>query len=59
MSVCDPVTGMHQLFGSSLPNRIFVTAPQTAFDAEWNPLDIAELEKTLAEQHQNIAALIL
>ena len=59
MSVCDPVTGMHQIFGSSLPNRIFVPAPQTAFDEEWNPLDIAELEKTLAEQYQNIAGLIL
>ncbi|WP_264757116.1 adenosylmethionine--8-amino-7-oxononanoate transaminase [Acinetobacter wuhouensis] len=59
MSVCDPVTGMHQIFGSSLPNRIFVPTPQTAFDEEWNPSDTAELEKTLAEQHENIAAFIL
>ncbi len=59
MSVCDPVTGMHQIFGSSLPNRIFVAAPQVGFDQTWNPADIAELEKTLAEQHENIAGLIL
>ncbi|WP_180178243.1 adenosylmethionine--8-amino-7-oxononanoate transaminase [Acinetobacter sp. YH01005] len=59
MSVCDPVTGMHQIFGSSLPNRIFVPAPQIGFDQVWNPTDIAELEKTLAEQHENIAGLIL
>ncbi|WP_180073183.1 MULTISPECIES: adenosylmethionine--8-amino-7-oxononanoate transaminase [unclassified Acinetobacter] len=59
MSVCDPVTGMHQIFGSSLPNRIFVPAPQVGFDQTWNPADIAELEKTLAEQHENIAGLIL
>lgn len=59
MSVCDPVTGMHQIFGSSLPNRIFVPAPQVGFYEEWNQNDIVELEKTLATQHENIAALIL
>ena len=59
MSVCDPVTGMHQIFGSSLPNRIFVPAPQIAFDAAWNQDDIRELESTLATQHESIAALII
>ena len=59
MSVCDPVTGMHQIFGSSLPNRIFVPAPQVAFDAAWDQEDIHELENTLATQHESIAALII
>ena len=59
MSVCDPVTGMHQIFGSSLPNRIFVSEPKTGFYEEWDPTDIAELEHTLAVGHQHIAALIL
>ena len=59
MSVCDPVTGMHQIFGSSLPNRIFVPAPQVVFDAAWNQDDIRELENTLATQHESIAALII
>ena len=59
MSVCDPVTGMHQIFGSSLPNRIFVPAPQVAFDAAWNQDDVHELENTLAAQHESIAALII
>ena len=59
MSVCDPVTGMHQIFGSSLPNRVFVPAPQTGFDEVWNHNDIAELERTFAEQHQQIAAFII
>ncbi|SPL72050.1 adenosylmethionine--8-amino-7-oxononanoate transaminase [Acinetobacter stercoris] len=59
MSVCDPVTGMHQIFGSSLPNRFFVSAPQSKFDQVWDQADIHELEQLLAEQHQTIAALIL
>lgn len=59
MSVCDPVTGMHQIFGSILPNRLFVPAPQVGFYEQWDQSDIAELEKTLAEQHATIAGLIL
>ena len=59
MSVCDPVTGMHQIFGSSLPNRIFVPAPQTGFYDEWDPQDSAALEQALAAHHSSIAGLIL
>ncbi|PWB15521.1 adenosylmethionine--8-amino-7-oxononanoate transaminase [Acinetobacter sp. AM] len=59
MSVCDPVTGMHQIFGSSLPNRIFVPAPQVSFDQAWDPTDIAELAQTLEQHHHSIAGLIL
>lgn len=59
MSVCDPVTGMHQIFGSSLPNRIFVPAPQVGFYDKWNQDDIAALAQTLAMHHESIAGLIL
>ena len=59
MSVCDPVTGMHQIFGSSLPNRIFVPAPQVGFDQTWDPADIAELAQTLEQHHHSIAGLII
>ncbi|MFW1754978.1 adenosylmethionine--8-amino-7-oxononanoate transaminase [Acinetobacter wanghuae] len=59
MSVCDPVTGMHQIFGSSLPNRFFVPAPQIPFDGEWDAADLEPLETLLIQQHQNIAALII
>ena len=59
MSVCDPVTGMHQIFGKSLPNRIFIPAPQIGFDQTWDSADIVELEQALEANHQNIAAFII
>lgn len=59
MSVCDPVTGMHQIFGSSLPNRIFVPAPRSTFAGEWDPQEMDVLGQTLAEHHHTIAAFII
>lgn len=59
MSVCDPVTGMHGAFGPSLPIRFFVEAPTVVYGAEWDPSCMAELEKTVTEHADELAALIL
>ncbi|TSH74754.1 adenosylmethionine--8-amino-7-oxononanoate transaminase [Acinetobacter sp. RF15A] len=59
MSVCDPVTGMHQIFGSSLAQRFFMPAPQSTFEGEWHVADIQPLEQVLKEKHQQIAAMII
>jgi len=59
MSVCDPVKGMHKIFGHTLSSQYFVPAPSVPFDGKWNPEDFSEMKKLLEQHHQNIAAVIL
>lgn len=59
MAVCDPVTGMHEIFTGVLPQHFFAPAPQTKFEQSWDKSDIAPLRQLLEQHHSEIAALIL
>ncbi|BDD09594.1 hypothetical protein FUAX_20260 [Fulvitalea axinellae] len=59
MSVCDPVNGMHEIFTGVLPVNLFAERPEIRPDEEWNPEDFASLKKTVEENSDSIAALII
>lgn len=59
MSVCDPTTGMHRLFGAGLPIQYFLPQPAVKFGESWQDSAIEPLKQLLAQHHQHIAALIL
>jgi adenosylmethionine---8-amino-7-oxononanoate aminotransferase len=59
MSVCDPVTGMHHLFGDTLSAQVFAPAPTSPFGEACNQED-ADAVKTLLEEHAaTLAAVII
>lgn len=59
MSVCDPVTGMHELFSGILPKHFFAPRPECRFEEECNEEHTAEIERILREHAAEIAAVIL
>lgn len=59
MSVCDPDNAMHSLYHGYLPQHLFVAAPTSRFDGEWDEADILPLQTALSAHADEIAALIL
>ena len=59
MSVCDPVTGMHHLFGDALPAQLFAPAPTCPPGSTCSEEDIAEMRHILEKHSNEIAAVIV
>jgi adenosylmethionine-8-amino-7-oxononanoate aminotransferase len=59
MSLCDPITGMHHLFGEALPRQLFAPSPSCAFDAPCPASELQELAQLLAQHSGELAAVIV
>lgn len=59
MSVCDPVTGMHQIFDKVLMKNIFAPAPSSTFGEAFNKKELVELETLFEKHHHELAAFII
>ena len=59
MSVCDPVTGMHQIYSGILPEYFFADRPEIGFYDDWDQGDINSFTGLIEENHQQLCAVIL
>lgn len=59
MAVCDPVTGMHEMFKGILPEHFFADEPKCSFLEPWDKADIGSFAKLISTHHKEIAAAIL
>ncbi len=59
MSVCDPDTGMHNIFNGRLPIHFFIDQPTSRFNENLNQDDIKALTHLFKNHHNELAAFIL
>lgn len=59
MSVCDPKTGMHYLFGDNLPQRIFTPAPEIGFYETFDPQAVSIYTDAIRKHKDRLAAFIV
>lgn len=59
MSVCDPVSGMHSLYGKKLPLQHFVPAPPLGFERELAQNERDELTTFFAKHSAQLAGFII
>ncbi|MEL0605510.1 adenosylmethionine--8-amino-7-oxononanoate transaminase [Pseudoalteromonas undina] len=59
MSVCDPVNSMHSLYKGFLPEHVFVPAPVSKFDGDFDQAEAQTLERFFKAHHHEVAAFII
>lgn len=59
MSVCDPITGMHQIFEQVLMQNYFAPAPTIKFSEPWHNEETKELTELFKQHHHQLAAFII
>ncbi|WP_298738126.1 adenosylmethionine--8-amino-7-oxononanoate transaminase [uncultured Psychrobacter sp.] len=59
MSVCDPINGMHSLYGKQLPMQHFVPAPPLGFDRALTADDRESLAQFFVEYGEQLAGFII
>ena len=59
MSVCDPVTGMHERFRRVLPEHIFVDRPVSRVREPLSDEDAERIETALRRHQHELAAVVL
>jgi adenosylmethionine-8-amino-7-oxononanoate aminotransferase len=59
MAICDPVTGMHNLFSGLLPKHLFAPRPTCRFDENWTEEHIAPFAELIAAHNEHLAAVAL
>lgn len=59
MSVCDPINGMHSLYGKQLPMQHFVSAPPLGFDRALTADDCESLAQFFVEYGEQLAGFII
>ncbi|MGM8910529.1 adenosylmethionine--8-amino-7-oxononanoate transaminase [Psychrobacter sp. 1U1] len=59
MSICDPVNGMHSLYGTQLPTQHFVSAPPMGFEHKLTQDVRDELTQLFANNSDKLAGFII
>ncbi len=59
MSVCDPESGMHALWGDVVPAQVFVPPPPGGFDVPVDPGYVATLAAGIEQHAHELAAVVV